>query len=149
MELSWKIKTFNEIGTEEIYQILALRSEIFVVEQTCVYQDVDQQDQQSIHVIGKDNDTIVAYARLVPGKNGKDTSIGRVIIRESHRGNKLGDRLVEKCLEASTIHYKGLPLEMSAQKRLVNYYGKHGFIKEGDPYLEDGIPHILMRKKPI
>ncbi len=149
MELSWEIKTFGEFNTEELYQILALRSEIFVVEQTCVYQDIDQQDQQSIHVIGKDNDTIAAYARIVPRKTGKDTSIGRVVIRESYRGKKLGDRLIEKCIEACTIHYKGLSLEMSAQKHLVKYYSKHGFKKEGDPYLEDGIPHVLMRKESI
>ena len=148
MELTWQIERFEGISNRLLYEILALRSEIFVVEQTCVYQDIDGLDPSSFHIIGMDNSTLVSYARIVPPSDKKDLSVGRVIIRKEMRGRQIGHELMQQCLHCCSVHFPGQKITMSAQKHLENYYGKHGFIKKGDPYLEDGIPHVHMEYIP-
>ncbi|MEM7162091.1 MAG: GNAT family N-acetyltransferase [Bacteroidota bacterium] len=145
MELEWMIAKWDDLDTALLYKILELRSAVFVVEQTCVYQDIDGKDQESLHVYAMNKTDLVAYARIVPGSETKRTSIGRVLIHMEQRGKKIGDLLMKKCIEAAAFHFPDEKLQMSAQKHLSNYYQKHGFQVEGEPYLEDGIPHVLMK----
>jgi len=146
MAVRWKTQKFEELSNFEIYEILAFRSEVFIVEQTCVYNDVDGQDFDSIHISGYEKEKLIAYARIVPAQRAKGVSIGRVLVRNEHRGNGIGHELMKHCLAACEFYFQGENLEMSAQKHLQDYYTKHGFVRDGDPYLEDGIPHVLMRK---
>lgn len=146
MELSWEEKKFSDLSTGQLYKILELRSEVFIVEQTCVYQDIDGMDLRAFHVLGWKNNDLVAYSRVLHAEGMNDVVIGRVIVRESYRNKKLGGQLMEKTLEVCQNYFEGEPLQMNAQKHLEKYYAKHGFIKEGEPFLEDGIPHIRMIK---
>ena len=134
-------KTFNELNNEDLYQILRLRSEVFVVEQDCVYQDIDGKDQKAKHVLGKKENDIVAYARIFkPGDYFKEASFGRAVVKKTERGKGVGDELVKNCLEIITEE----EIKISAQSYLKGFYGKHGFKSEGKEYLEDGIPHTAM-----
>ena len=138
-------KTFNELNTTELYQILQLRSEVFVVEQDCVYQDLDFKDQKSLHVIGFKDDKIVAYTRIFkPGDYFKNASIGRVVVAASERKYGYGHDLMKASIKAVKNHFKVEEITISAQVYLKKFYESHQFIKVGEEYLEDGIPHIRM-----
>lgn len=137
--------TFNNLTINQLYQILALRSEVFVVEQDCVYQDIDGCDQQAIHVLFNQNDTLVAYARILPPKTYfEQLSIGRVIVKETYRGTNLGHKLMTYALQLCNTTYPEERIKISAQQHLTNFYKQHGFTAVGEGYLEDGIPHIAM-----
>ena len=139
------IKSFNELTTSEIYQILRLRSEVFVVEQDCVYQDVDDKDQKGIHLFFTNNNEVVAYTRLFgPGDYFKNASIGRVVVKESHRKDKLGHKLLKESIKAIQNLFNTQEITLSAQTYLQKFYESHGFVQVGEGYLEDGIPHIKM-----
>lgn len=139
------IKSFNELTTSEIYQILRLRSEVFVVEQDCVYQDVDDKDQKAIHLFITNNDKVVAYTRLFkPGDYFKNASIGRVVVKGTHRKDKLGHQLMKESIKAIQNLFNTQEITLSAQTYLQKFYESHGFIQVGEGYLEDGIPHIKM-----
>ena len=141
-------KTFQELNTTELYQILQLRSEVFVVEQDCVYQDLDFKDQKSLHVLGFKNDKIIAYTRIFkPGDYFKEASIGRVIVDEKERKFSYGHDLMKASIKAVKDYFKVDEITISAQVYLKKFYESHGFKKIGDEYLEDGIPHIEMIKK--
>ena len=141
MKISWKIKTWEQLKTKELYSILKLRSKVFVVEQNCVYQDIDGKDEKGKHVLGKKNNEIIAYARIFkPGDYFKEASFGRAVVKKSERGKGVGDELVKKCLENITEE----EIKISAQSYLKGFYSSHGFLAEGDEYLEDGIPHLAM-----
>ena len=145
--LDISIKTFNELSLDELYYLLQLRSEVFVVEQDCVYQDVDGKDQLALHVIGKKENNIIAYTRLFkPGDYFKEASIGRVVVAEKWRNLKYGHQLMVASIEAVETFFSSKKIKVSAQKYLENFYTNLGFIKSGKSYLEDGIPHIAMIK---
>ena len=137
----WEVKEWAELSTNEVENIFSLRSEVFVVEQDCVYQDIDGKDQKAKHVLGKKNNEIIAYARIFkPGEYFKEASFGRAVVKKTERGKGVGDELVINCLENITEE----EIKISAQSYLKGFYGKHGFKAEGNEYLEDGIPHTAM-----
>ena len=138
-------KTFSELDTEDLYQILRLRSEVFVVEQDCVYQDIDNKDQNAIHLYYKENYQIVAYTRIFKaGDYYENPCIGRVVVLKKNRGNDLGKKIMIDSMEYIKQNIKGEKIELSAQKYLDKFYKDLGFYKIGEDYLEDGIPHQRM-----
>jgi ElaA protein len=146
--MNFNTKTFTELTITELYQILQLRSEVFVVEQDCVYQDVDGKDQKSLHVFGFKNEQIVAYTRIFkPGDYFKNASIGRVVVSKSERQFGFGHELMKASIKAIKNHFQVSDITISAQEYLQKFYEFHGFFKVGEAYLEDGIPHIRMDKK--
>lgn len=142
------IKPFNELSILELYNLLQLRSEVFVVEQDCVYQDIDGKDQNALHVIGYKNDRIVAYTRLFkPGDYFKASSIGRVVVAKNQRQFKYGYNIMEASIKAIKTHFNVTEIKISAQCYLKNFYNNLEFFEIGEEYLEDGIPHITMLYK--
>ena len=142
------IKTFDELTIHELYQILRLRSEVFVVEQDCVYQDVDNKDQKALHVIGLKGDEVVAYTRIFkPGDYFDNVSIGRVVVRQDQRKYGLGKQIMLATMAAIDQRFPNKPIEISAQSYLLKFYTDLGFSAFGEEYLEDGIPHRRMLKK--
>lgn len=147
MSLNFKTKLFSELTTRELYDILQLRSEVFVVEQDCVYQDIDGKDEKALHLFAYKHDVLVAYARLfAPGDYFKDASIGRVIIKENERKFGYGHQLMKAANTAVETHFNTSKIHLSAQQYLVAFYNAHGYREVGEGYLEDGIPHIGMEK---
>lgn len=145
MEIS--IKTFTELSTLELHDILQLRSEVFVVEQNCVYQDVDGKDKKAIHIIGRKNGEVVAYTRVFrPGEYFKNASIGRVVVKASQRQYGLGKIIMKSTIGYIENNLKPGSIELSAQTYLLKFYNSLGFKEKGTEYLEDGIPHIKMVK---
>ena len=141
-------KTFYELNNQELYQILRLRSEVFVVEQDCVYQDLDNKDQISIHIFQKKKNVIVAYTRIFKsGDYYKNASIGRVVVLKKYRGKELGKKIMIYSINYIKNNLKGEKIELSAQKYLDKFYKELGFYKTGEDYLEDGIPHQRMIKE--
>ena len=138
-------KTFYELETEDLYQILRLRSEVFVVEQDCVYQDIDNKDQNAIHLYYKENNEILAYTRIFKaGHYYENPCIGRVVVSKKNRGNDLGKKIMIDSMEYIKQNIKGEKIELSAQKYLDKFYKDLGFYKIVEDYLEDGIPHQRM-----
>lgn len=145
--MNFIIKSFSELTTSELYQILQLRSEVFVVEQDCVYQDIDFKDQKSLHVLGYKNNTIIAYTRIFkPGDYFENASIGRVVVKQLERKYGYGHELMKVSIEAIKDAFHQQKITISAQLYLKKFYESHGFIQVGETYLEDGIPHIRMDK---
>lgn len=146
--LTWKRLSFTDFSIQELYDVLQLRSEIFVVEQDCVYQDIDGKDAKALHVLGYKGKELVAYTRCFkPNDYFKEASFGRVIIKESARKYGYGHGLIIETLAAMKDEYNETTIRISAQTYLLSFYGSHGFIQEGVGYLEDGIPHMNMVKK--
>ncbi|MDB9960494.1 GNAT family N-acetyltransferase [Oceanihabitans sp.] len=145
--LQIKIKLFNALTTQELYDLLQLRSEVFVVEQDCVYQDVDGKDQKALHVLGYKGEKLIAYTRVFkPGLYFKEASIGRVVVVENERQFKYGYSIMEASIEAIKEHYNETTIKISAQTYLKKFYTNLGFSIVGEEYLEDDIPHIAMIK---
>lgn len=142
------VKTFEELSNTELYQIMRLRSEVFVVEQDCVYQDLDNKDQKALHVLGIKKQNIVAYTRIFkPGDYFTHTSIGRVVVKKKERKFGYGKVIMEASLVEIDKRFPKSPIELSAQTYLVKFYNDLGFKASGEEYLEDDIPHIKMIKK--
>ena len=140
-----RIKSFSELHTAELYRILRLRCQVFVVEQDCVYQDIDDKDQKAIHVLGYEDDSLVAYARIFrEGDYFRNISMGRVVVAPEKRSMGYGKTLIEACLAYIRENFKGKTMEISAQTYLLRFYTDLGFAPQGKEYLEDGIPHIRM-----
>jgi len=140
-----KVKTFTELSIDELYDLLQLRSEIFVVEQDCVYQDIDGKDRKALHIIGFKEDQIVAYTRCFDkGIYFEEAAIGRVVVAKDQRKYGLGHDIMKASLKAIQNHYKTDSIKLSAQQYLIKFYESHGFKAIGEGYLEDGIPHIAM-----
>lgn len=147
MELKIQIKAFEHLSTDELYALLQLRSEVFVVEQNCVYQDLDGKDQIALHVLGFKNKKLVAYTRVFkPGDYFEHASIGRVIVKENQRKFKYGYDIMEASIEVIRIHFGKTKIKISAQVYLKKFYNNLGFEAVGEEYLEDGIPHVGMIK---
>ncbi|AXT61888.1 GNAT family N-acetyltransferase [Aquimarina sp. AD10] len=148
MSVNFRVKQFEEIEALELYKILRLRAEVFVVEQDCVYQDIDNKDQKALHVIGYKNDQIVAYTRLFKGGDYfENASIGRVVVSQKERQFGYGHDLIKASIEAIEKHFKTTEIKISAQTYLKKFYESHGFSQIGEEYLEDGIPHIAMVRR--
>lgn len=149
MAIIWKIKSFEELSNVELYNILSLRMEVFVVEQNCPYQDADGKDLKSVHLMGFDEkDGLIAYSRIVPaGISFKEISIGRVVSSPKLRRTGAGEALMEKSIEVIYQKYGTVPIHIGAQLYLKKFYEKFGFIQVSEEYLEDNIPHIEMIKK--
>ena len=139
------IKNFDELTLDELHDLLQLRSQIFVVEQDCVYQDIDGKDKQALHVFGKKDEKIVAYTRCFqPGVYFKEASIGRVAVLEDRRKQGYGHDIMKHSIIAIEEHYQTTSIKVSAQTYLMKFYKSHGFTRIGEEYLEDGIPHVAM-----
>ncbi len=148
MNLEWKTRRFETLSINDLYNLLQLRSEVFVVEQNCVYQDIDGKDQKALHLTGEHKGKIVAYARLFkPEDYFEQASIGRVVVKESSRANKLGHILMTEAIQAIETHFAATKITISAQLYLKKFYESHGFIQTSEMYLEDDIPHIEMKKE--
>ncbi|SHI68293.1 ElaA protein [Mesonia phycicola] len=140
-------KTFQDLSIHELYELLQLRSEVFVVEQDCVYQDIDGKDQKALHIIGKKEGKIVAYTRcFAPGFYFEEASIGRVVVKETERTYGFGHEILKVSISEIEKKYNTSVIKLSAQQYLTNFYESHGFVQIGEGYLEDGIPHIAMIK---
>jgi ElaA protein len=147
MALEWQIKSFETLSVTELYDILRLRSEIFVVEQNCVYLDMDNKDQKALHLFGTFEGKIVAHARLFkPGISFVHASIGRVTVDAKHREKKWGHELMRQAIAGVLHHYGETEITIGAQLYLKKFYESHGFVQTSEMYLEDDIPHIQMEK---
>ena len=149
MTIEWVCKHHSDLGLEQLYAILKLRSEVFVVEQRCAYLDPDGQDLDgdTCHLMGWDSDQLVAYLRLLdPESQGGDVVIGRVLTAPAGRGKGLGHEMMEQALKQAEKRWPEVPIYLSAQAHLQGYYGRYGFVVAGEEYLEDDIPHIGMRR---
>jgi len=145
--LQIQVKTYTELTKEELYKILQLRSQVFVVEQNCVYQDIDFKDQKAIHILGFKNNKIIAYTRVFKsGDYFNEASIGRVVVAEKERKYKYGYAIMEASIKAISTYFNETTIKISAQTYLIKFYNSLGFNQIGDVYLEDGIPHIKMIK---
>jgi ElaA protein len=145
MALVWKTKTFNELSVNELYDILRLRSEIFVVEQNCVYLDLDGKDQMALHLFGEYEGKIVAHARIFkPGIAFVNASIGRVTVDARFRDRKWGHDLMRQAIAGVLNHFGETKITIGAQLYLKKFYESHGFVPTSEMYLEDDIPHIQM-----
>ena len=146
--IAWQCKSFSELTNEELYRILQLRIEVFAVEQNVVYQDCDNKDFESYHFTGTDNDTLLAYSRIIPPGIAypQAASIGRVVTSPLARGQSFGKQLFEKSLEQLYTLFGNVPVIISAQAYLVKFYENFSFATKGGIYIEDNIPHISMIK---
>ena len=150
LELNWQIKYYHDLTLNEFHDIIALRLQVFVVEQNCAYLDLDGKDKKSYHLIGRDGKgDVIATARILPpGLAYTDAAIGRVVMNKNNRGNGAGHELMKKCVEFCISEFGNTPIRVSAQKHLEEYYNKHDFIPTGTEYLEDGIPQLEMLFTP-
>ncbi len=149
MKLVWNTKTFEQLNTSELFEILKLRQSVFVVEQECPYPDIDDTDPQAMHFCGWNNGDLLAYARLIkPGVSYEQASIGRVVIAPNARGLRLGETLMQQALGETNRLYPGETIKIGAQERLEKFYNDLGFERSSAMYLEDGIPHIHMIREP-
>ncbi len=149
MTIDWVCKHHSDLGIQQLYAILQLREEVFVIEQNCIYQDIDGQDLEgdTCHLMAWDEDRLVAYLRLLdPELQGGDVVVGRVIIAPQARGTGLGHTLMEQAMAQIEKRWPDMPVYLSAQAHLQGYYGRYGFEVSGEEYVEDGIPHIGMRR---
>ena len=141
-----EIKAFEALSVNELYELLALRNEVFIIEQNCVYQDLDGYDQKALHVLVRDNNELAAYARIFnSGIKYETASIGRVIVSPRKRNLKLGHVLVKHAIEGIQKHFKTHLITISAQEQLQKFYGAHGFETTSESYFEDNIPHVEMQ----
>ncbi len=146
----WQLSTLDALSVPELYAMLQLRTEVFVIEQNCVFQDMDGADDQAMHLLGYHGESgvdrqLVAYARLFPaGIKFAEASIGRVVTRASARGQGLGHVLIQRAVSSVHTLWGVQPIRIGAQARLKAYYTQHGFVDVGVPYVEDGIDHIEM-----
>ena len=141
----WEFKTFDALTTPALYALLQLRAEVFVVEQGCVFQDLDGSDDRAMHLLGWQADQLVAYARCFgAGVKFAEACIGRVVTQGGVRGTGLGLVLMREAMARLQQHWGTQAIRIGAQTRLKNFYGQHGFIDTGAPYVEDGIDHLEM-----
>jgi len=142
-----EVKNFEELTLTRLYDILQLRTEVFVVEQDCVYQDIDGKDEKALHILGYHNDKLVAYTRcFAPKIYFEEAAIGRVVVKASHRNFGFGHEILKASIKAIESNYQTQIIKLSAQQYLTNFYESHHFKQIGEGYLEDGIPHIAMLK---
>lgn len=148
--MNWSLKAWCELTTDELYELLALRAEVFVVEQNCPFQDLDGLDRRDgvLHLLGYEGAQLAAYARIMaPGiGDDQDVAIGRVVTSPRSRGGGLGHCLLSEAVSRCEACWPGHAIWLGAQAHLQGFYGQHGFVAKGEGYLEDDIPHMGMRK---
>ncbi|MDR3711867.1 MAG: GNAT family N-acetyltransferase [Puia sp.] len=145
MNLTWTSAPFDQLTPAELYRILTLRSEVFVVEQNCLFLDMDNKDQRAVHLMGRRQDELLAYARILPpGISYAESSIGRIVVSPISRGMGLGRPLLTKAINTLYQLYGQVDIKIGAQLYLKNFYESFGFVQSGEMYLEDGIQHIEM-----
>jgi ElaA protein len=145
MNIHWYCKEFNDLSPVELYKIMQLRNEVFVVEQNCVFQDADNKDEGCLHFMGFSGDELVAYTRLVPpGYIYDEMSIGRVVTSPKRRSRGLGKVLMQRSIELCRVYFGDGLIKIGAQFYLVKFYSSLGFKIIGEKYLEDGIEHVHM-----
>lgn len=144
-DIIWKIKTFENLDIKELYEILKVRQEVFIVEQTCYYLDADGYDEKATHLWAEKNGEIVAYCRVFEqGIKYPETSIGRVLTNPAYRNLKLGKTLIKFAVNTIEARFKTKEIRISAQDYLIKFYSEFGFIATEKKYLEDDIPHTEM-----
>lgn len=143
--MNWSFKKFNELSVNELYNILKARVNVFVVEQACAYPEIDDYDQQSLHLFLKDNERLVAYVRILPTHSKyKEVSIGRVLVVEEYRGHGYAEKIMKKAINHIVTFWEEDTIKIQAQHYLSEFYSALGFEQITDIYLEDDIPHIDM-----
>ena len=149
--MHWEIKAFDQLSLQELYTILTLRTNVFVVEQACPYPEVDGKDPNCLHLLGTINGELVAYLRILPAALRYDeVSIGRVVIKPSHRGKGLGRLMMEQAIHCITNEWKESQIKIGAQAYLEKFYQSLGFEPVSEVYLEDDIPHLdMLYTKPV
>jgi len=149
--IQWDIKTFQELELEELFDLLKLRVDVFVVEQKCAYPELDDHDRhlETRHLLGHDEvGQMIAYARLLsPGRRFPEVNLGRFVVKAELRKKGIGHQLLQKALQESSRCWPKTPMRISAQDYLQTFYEQYGFIRISDVYLEDGIPHVEMVKE--
>lgn len=145
-KLAWSTKPFAALSLEELYKILQLRQEVFILEQACVYSDLDNKDQHAAHLMAWHGGTLAAYTRLLPfGVSYPDAlSIGRVVVAEGFRGQGLGEELMLRSISGVYALFGNHTIKIGAQHHLKNFYNRLGFEQTSEPYMDAGIPHIEM-----
>jgi ElaA protein len=147
--MTWTLKLFKDLTPKELYSILQLRNEVFIVEQKCPYQDCDNKDLSAWHLMGTESERLIAYSRLLaPGISYSESSIGRVVSSPSARRTGMGKKLMDESIKQIRSLFHTDIICIGAQLYLKEFYESFEFIQEGDVYLEDDIPHILMLRKP-
>jgi ElaA protein len=145
----WILKPFDELTPKELYNILQLRNEVFIVEQNCPYQDLDNKDLHAFHLMGMQKNKLLAYSRLLaPGISYSESSIGRVVSSPGVRKSGMGKKLMEESILQIKNLFQTDTIRIGAQLYLKKFYESFDFIQQGDVYLEDNIPHIIMLRKP-
>lgn len=148
-ERDWLTLAWPELGVDQLYRILQLRQEVFVVEQNCVYRDLDGLDCQALHMLCLREESLLAYQRcLPPGSSYAESSLGRVVVAPQARGGQLGRELVQRGIDCNRRQWPDTPIRIGAQAHLQGFYASLGFVEASDPYVEDGIPHIEMLLDP-
>ena len=143
--LTWRFLPFSALSTLELYELLQLRSEVFVLEQACAFQDLDGSDTEAMHLLGVRDGRLAAYARcFAAGVKFTEASIGRVVTHASARGGGIGHVLMKEAVDRLQAQWGPQAIRIGAQARLEKFYNQHGFVQNGEPYIEDGIPHIEM-----
>tara|TARA_R110002049_G_scaffold80302_5_gene204286 strand:- start:438 stop:902 length:465 start_codon:yes stop_codon:yes gene_type:complete len=146
MALQWSTPGFEELSLNVLYAVLRLRQQVFVIEQQCIYPDLDNKDQIARHMLCFDNTELIAYQRcLPPGASYPESALGRVIVARAHRGHALGRELVMRGIAFNRQHWPHAEICISAQAHLQTFYSSMGFVAEGEEYLEDDMPHRKMR----
>jgi len=142
--MEWEILSFERLTRTDLYALLRLRAAVFIVEQNCVYQDIDNQDSIAYHLIGKTKEEkLCAYARIIPPTSGY-VSIGRVVVESKERNKNHGKTIIAKAIRFSKQRFNNTLIKISAQKHLMSFYSNLGFEYRGEDYLEDNIPHCAM-----
>lgn len=149
--MKWEIKVFDQLSLQELYTILTLRTDVFVVEQACPYPEIDGKDPNCLHLLATDEGELVAYLRILPaGLSYDKVSIGRVVIKPSYRGKGLGRPMMEQAIHYITTEWKESEIKIGAQAHLAKFYGSLGFEAVSEVYLEDDIPHLdMLYSKPV
>ena len=148
-EVHWRLTAFDALTVHQLYALLQLRSEVFVLEQSCAFQDLDGSDALAMHLQGYADGRLVAYARCFgPGVKFPEASVGRIVTRGSCRGTGIGHILVERAMESIARSWGPQPIRIGAQARFEAFYQGHGFVDVGLPYVEDGINHLEMVWRP-
>lgn len=140
------ISSFDELTNVQLYDLLKLRQDVFIIEQNCIYPDIDGYDKKASHLLIYEYDELVAYSRIFAPdiKYNEETSIGRIIVSQNKRGESLGKTLIEKSINYCITNYPKSDIRIEAQAKLKNYYSDLGFIGDSDIYLVDGIDHLQM-----
>jgi ElaA protein len=147
--MNWILKPFSDLTPAELYKILQLRNEVFIVEQNCPYQDLDNKDLYAIHLMGMEEHALLAYSRLLaPGISYSESSIGRVVSSPAVRKTGMGKELMTESIRQVLKIFHTDSIRIGAQLYLQKFYESFGFIRDGDIYMEDNIPHIIMLRKP-